>query len=96
MEDAVRKRCNCPFSSMVINSGEMSCPFVSDYNLSTHLTYRAILNGTSDLLPASRALEHIQDWVGTEGSFRYYQFRLRLADTSKCKLSIKSFREKEC
>lgn len=96
MEQAVKEHCKCPFSSSAIYSEEINCPFGAEYGLASHVTYHAILNGTSDLLPASTALEHIQDWVDSEGSFRYNHYRLRMTSTNMCKLSINSFKEEEC
>ena len=92
LEKATRSRCACNFSSSAISSERFSCQTV-DNVLATHLTFRALLNGSSDLLPANTAMEHIQDWVDSEGAFDYYYFRLRLTSTRQCKLKIKSMNE---
>ena len=100
MEKAVRERCDCAFSSSAIYSGEFSCQFTSCSNsecdLATHVTYRAILNGTSDLLPANQLMQHIQDWRETRGSLLYNVFHLRLASDSECRVSINSLDDAEC
>ena len=95
LEQAVQERCNCPFSSTAIHSNHFHCQTI-DNVLSTHLTYRAILNGTSDLLPASTAMEHIQDWVDAEGTIDYYFFVLNVMSTRQCTLRVKSLKEKQC
>ena len=98
VEKAVRERCNCAFSSSAIYSGEFSCQFTSckglKCDLATYVTYRAVLNGTSDLLPANQLMGHIQDWQETEGTLLYNKLRLRLV--SECDLNIDSFHDKEC
>ena len=95
LEKAVKMRCNCDFTSSNIYSEKFSCQTIGNV-LSTHLTYRAILNGSSDFLPVSTALGHIQDWVDSKGTIDYSYFRLKLTNTRRCKLSIESLDDKEC
>jgi len=100
VEKAVRERCDCNFKSTLIYSGEFSCRFTScktyDCDLATHATYRAILNGTSDVLPAQQLMQHIQDWQDNDGTLLYNVFRLTLANSTECNLTINSLEEKEC
>ena len=95
LEQAVRERCDCPFSSTVVRDEKFSCETFGNV-VATHLIFRAVLSGSDDLLPASRAMEHIQDWVDSDGTFDYFLFRLRLTSTKECKLSIESLNEKMC
>ena len=62
----------------------------------TAVTYRAIVNGTSDLLPADQFMTHLEDWRETKGTFLHNVFRLWLASTSECRISIASFSEGKC
>ena len=100
VEAGVRERCDCAFSSSAIYSGEFSCQFTScqsgDCALATHATYRAILNGTSDLLRADQLMEHLDHWREERGTLLYNVFRLRLASAKECDISINSFNEAEC
>ena len=98
VEKGVRERCNCAFSASAIHSGEFSCQFTHcrNCNQATHVTYRAILNGTTDLLSAGQLMEHIQDWHESDGTLLYNMFRLRLASSDECDLVITSFKEREC
>ena len=99
VEEAVRERCECDFKSTAIYSGEFSCQSSnckSSCSLGTQVSYRAILNGTSDLLIAGEIMNHIEDWRETRGTLLYNLFRLRLAKKSECQLSIDSFDESEC
>ena len=98
VEQAVSEHCHCPFSSTAIYAGEFSCQFTSckDCDLATHVTYRAIINGTTDLLSATEMMQHIQDWRDSKHTLLYNVFRLRMKKTSECKLSIDSFEEDEC
>ena len=72
-------------------SGEFSCQTTT-----TRVTYRAIINGTSDILPAPQLISLIEDWRVKSGTMLYGKFRLRLMDKNKCPLEIKSFDDKEC
>ncbi len=102
VEKAVRERCECDFKS-AIYSGEFSCPssncdtgtIISCY-LDTQVTYRAILNGTSDLLTAGEILNHIEDWRESDGTLLSNFIRVKLAKKKDCPLTINSFREEEC
>ncbi len=100
VEEAVRERCECDFKSTAIYSGEFSCRSSnckSSCSLGTQATYRAILNGTSDLLSAEEIMNHIEDWRESDCTLLYNNlFRLDLANKTECKLRIKSFKEKEC
>ena len=100
IESAVRERCNCAFSSSAIYSGEFSCQFTScksECDSAAHVTYRALLNGTSDLLTAPQLMQHLQDWRGTGGTLLYNNiFRLKLASDSECSVSIQSIEDEEC
>lgn len=97
VEKAVRERCECDFSSTAIHSGEFSCQFTSckpdGCELATTATYRAMLNGTSDLLTANQLISHLQDWHEEIGTLLYNVFRLRLVN---CTIPIDSFHEEEC
>ena len=89
IEDVVQKRCNCDFDSSEIHSGEFSCRTKRDA-----VTYRAIINGSSEILSANETLDLIDDWKTNESTMRYRQFRLQL--TSSCPISFKTFSEPEC
>ena len=89
IEDVVRKGCNCNFNSTEIHSGEFSCRTKRDA-----VTYRAIINGSSEILSANETLDLIDDWKTSEGTMRYRKFRLQL--TSSCPISFKTFSELEC
>ena len=91
IEDAIRKRCDCDFEDSAIYSGEFSCQ-----TSTTSVTYRAIINGTSDLLTAQALLDHIEDWRINSGTLLHDRFRLRLAKKEKCALKIDSFDDLEC
>ena len=86
VETAVRERCDCAFSSTAIYSGKFSC------DLASHVTYRAILNGTTDLLTADQLMEHIQDWCETTHDI----ICLNLASASECTVRINSFEDEKC
>ena len=60
------------------------------------MTYRAIINGTSDLLTAQALLDHIEDWRINSGTLLHDRFRLRLAKKEECALKIDSFDDLEC
>ena len=60
------------------------------------MTYRAIINGTSDLLTAQVLLDHVEDWRLNSGTLLHDRFRLRLARKEECALNIDSFNELEC
>ena len=89
IEDVVRKACNCKFNSSQIHSGEFSCRTKGDA-----VTYRAIINGSSEILRANETLDLIDDWKKNESTMRYRKFRLQL--TSSCPISFKTFSELEC
>ena len=89
IELVVRKRCDCNFHSSAIYSGEFSCQTTS-----TEVIYRAIINGSSELLRASELTAFMEDWMINEGTLLYNKFRLRLAQT--CSLLIQSYNEPEC
>ena len=98
VEEAVRERCECDFKS-VIYSGEFSCRSSnckSSCSLGTQVTYRAILNGTSNLLTAGEILSHIEDWRESDGTLLYQFIRYDLSKKKDCQLEIHSFREVEC
>ena len=100
VEKAVRERCDCDFSDTAIYSGEFSCQFTNcdsnDCDRGTHVTYRAILNGTSDLLSANELTTHMLDWRELSGTLLYNFFRLKLASISECGLTIDSFEDEVC
>ena len=90
IEQAVRQRCNnCNFQSSSIHSGEFSCQTTT-----TEVIYRALINGTSDLLTAAELLGYIENWRHNKGTLLYHKFRLRLSQ--HCPLQIESFDEVEC
>ena len=89
IEQAVRQRCSCNFQSSAVYSGEFSCQTTT-----TDVIYRAIINGTSDLLTAAELLGYVEDWQQNEGTLLYHKFRLRLSQ--HCPLQIKSFNDVEC
>ena len=100
VEKGIRERCKCDFSSTAINSGEFSCLYTSgksdNCELATYVTYRAILNGSSDLLSANQLMAHLQDWHEAKRSLLYNVFRLKLANATECSIKIDSFDEEEC
>ena len=90
IEDVVRKGCGCDFNSSEIHSGEFSCRTKRDA-----VTYRAIINGSSEILHnATEIRDIIDEWKITEGTMRYHKFRLQL--TSSCPISFKTFSDVEC
>ena len=89
IETAVRKRCDCDFSSTAIYSGEFSCQF----SMGNSVLYRAKINGTSDLLNVWEILGYIQDWRVFDESFLYNKIRLTVE--AKTRLTIESLTEKE-
>ena len=96
----MRERCNCTFSSSAIYSGRFGCIFgsaESECDLATYITYRAILNGTSDLLTAPQLMQHLQDWRGARGTLLYSNMlRLRVASDLECRVNIESFEDEGC
>jgi len=86
---AIRERCNCDFRSTSIDSGEFSCQTTS-----THVVYRSLINGTSEIHTAPELLNFIDDWLKNEGTFRILRFRLRVVPD--CPLQIQSFHQIEC
>lgn len=58
--------------------------------------YRAIVNGSSDLLTAQDVLDHIEYWRSTSRAFPHRGFRLWLAPKEECVLEINSFSDPEC
>ena len=99
VEKAIRERCECNFKSTAIFSGEFSCQssmYESGSSLITEVTYRAIVNGTSDLLTAEQIMYHIEDWRESDGTLLYNRIRLNLAKKKDCPLRINTFRETEC
>ena len=105
LEEAVSSRCNCPFLSTRIHHGEFSCQpktCSSDGECGpsssaiTAVTYRAIVNGTSDLMTADQVIGHIDAWREDTGSFLHYMFRLRMYTQKECELKINSFYKTEC
>ncbi len=101
VEKAVREHCECDFKSTAIYSGEFTClssncDAMTSCSLGTQVTYRAILNGTSDLLTAGEILNHIEDWRESDGTLLSNFIRVKLAKKKDCPLTINSFREEEC
>ena len=89
IEQALRKRCNCDFSSSAIYSGEFSCQTTT-----TEVIYRAIISGSSESRTATELVNFIENWLQSEGTLLYNKFRLWLAQN--CSLCIESFSEMEC
>ena len=89
IEMAIHKRCGCEFDSSAIHFGEFSCQTTS-----TEVVYRAVINGTSELLRATELTSFIDDWKRSDGTLLYNKFRLRLAQA--CPLELQSFSELEC
>ena len=89
IEQALRKRCNCDFSSSDIYSGEFSCRTTS-----TEVIYRAIINSSSESHTATELVNFMENWLLSDGTLLYNKFRLQLAQN--CSLCIKSFSEAEC
>jgi len=100
MEGAVRERCNCPFSSSAIHAGEFSCQFArndSNCNHASHVIYRGMLNGSSNMLSADQLIEHIHHWRATAGTLLYGNIlRLKVASSEECRVKIESFEDEEC
>ena len=58
----------------------------------TNVIYRAIINGTSDILTAPELMDLIENWRTTGGTLLYNsKYRLRLAQKEACPLQIESF-----
>ena len=92
IETAIRKKCDCDFEQSAIYSGEFSCQTTT-----TNVIYRAIINGTSDILTAPELMELIENWRTTGGTLLYNsKYRLRLAQKEACPLQIESFHDPEC
>ncbi len=91
LEETIRNRCNCSFDRSAIYEGEFSCQTTT-----TRATYRARINGTSDILPAPQLLRLIDSWRNDSGTLLYGKLRLRLADQNECPLEIESFDNEEC
>ena len=91
IETAIRDRCDCNFESSAMFSGEFSCQTTT-----TRVTYRATINGTSDILPAPQLISLIENWRVKSGTMLYGKFRLRLMDKNECPLEIESFDDEEC
>ncbi len=60
------------------------------------VTYRAIVNGTSDFLTATEIMSFIDMWREDIGTLLHEMFRLRIHSKKECKLEIDSFNDKEC
>ena len=89
IERVVQQKCDCDFSSSAIYSGEFS------YQRSRNaVTYRAIINGSSEILRANDIITYIENWKRTDGSLLYNKFRLRLSQS--CPIKFESFSELEC
>ena len=86
---AVRERCSCDFQATSIEKGEFSCQTIT-----THVVYRSLINGTSDVHTASELLDFTEDWIKNEGTLHVGNFRLRLVPD--CPLQIRSFHQPEC
>ena len=86
---AIRERCSCDFQSTFIENGEFSCQTTT-----THIVYRTMINGTSDLRTAPQLLNIIEDWIKNEGTFLLDRFRVRVVPN--CFLQIQSFHQPEC
>ena len=92
IEIAIREKCDCDFEQSAIYSGEFSCQTTT-----TNVIYRAIINGTSDILTAAELLDLIENWRTTGGTLLYNsKYRLRLAQKEACPLQIESFHDPEC
>ena len=89
IEQAIQGRCDCDFESSAIYSGEFSCQTTT-----TEVVYRAMLNGSSELITAAELISYIDEWKTNEGTLLYNKFRLRLAQA--CPLCVESFNEVEC
>ena len=86
---AIELGCNCDFNTSAIHSGEFSCQTTT-----SDVIYRAILNATNYQYSAEELLQHVENWVKSEGTLLYNKFRLRLA--KMCPIHIQSFNEVEC
>lgn len=89
IEYVVQNRCHCDFSSSAIYSGEFSCRTSRNA-----VMYRAIINGSSEILRADDVITYIEDWKRSDGTLLYKKFRLQLSQS--CPISFKSFSETEC
>ena len=86
---AIREQCSCDFQPTSIEKGGFSCQTTT-----THVVYRSMINGTSDVHTASELLGFTEDWMKNEGTFRIGNFRLRVVPD--CPLQIQSFHQLEC
>ena len=99
MEKAIRERCNYDFYSSAIKSGEFSCHSArcqSDCDQATHVTYCAIMSGTTDILTADQFMQHMEDWRETRGTLLYRVLRLSMGSHAECSVRAKSFEDEEC
>ena len=96
--EIVREHCNCDFSSTAIHSGEFSCLSTICHSNCSHtpVTYRAIIDGSSDLLTADQLMDIMKEWHDSSSSLLIGKIRLKMASSDECQLSIDSFDEEEC
>ena len=106
LEEAVSSLCNCSFQSTAIYSGRFNCqPQTCESSdkcgpsstVVGPVMYRAIVNGTSDLLTADQILDYIDSWREDTGTLLHNGvFQLGVYSKKKCALKIDSFNEKGC
>ncbi len=58
--------------------------------------YRAVVNGSSDLMTASQALQYVEEWREDTGSLLHSKLRLKLYKKKECDLNIESFYDDDC
>ncbi len=105
LAQAVSSHCNCPFNSSRFHSGEFSClPTTCSSDGTCGVTssyvgtvlYRAVVNGSSDLMTASQALQYVEEWREDTGSLLHSKLRLKLFKENECALNIESFFDDDC
>ena len=99
LEKVVREHCDCNYHYTAIHSGAFSCmtsTCQSNCSLITHATYRAIINGSSDLLTANQLMDILREWHDSSSFLHVSNIRLKMACSEECQLSIGSFDEEEC
>ena len=96
LEKVVREHCDCNYHYTAIHSGAFSCMTSTNCSLITHATYRAIIDGSSDLLTAGQLMDILREWHESSISLIVSNIQLKVAHSEECQLSIKSFDEEEC
>ena len=94
----MKERCKCNFNSKSIHSGQFSCLSTICHSNCSHtpVTYRAIIDGSSDFLTADQLMDFMKEWHDSSSSLLVSKIQLKIARSEECQLSIGSFDEEEC